>query len=108
MRIEVKLNNETGKNELHIIQPNIQYTEKGKLKALGGCWVNGDQLECYGWDNEDMLWIFNKVDADPEGIPVVQYYCFNPLKNDYGWVTEDQVKFEMDSLFGEPYRVKKV
>lgn len=101
MRVEVS------KEGAKVIKPNIQYIN-GKLKILGTCWVKGDWLECYGWEDEDQLFILDKIPADPNGIPEDQYFVSNPYRNDSGWVLRNQITFKLSSLIGEPYRVREV
>jgi hypothetical protein len=108
MQVNFVKNEENGQYEVRVVKPNIQRNEEGKVIGLGSCYVDGDKLDCYNWENEDTLLIFDKIDASEEALPVKQYYCFNVNKNENGWVTRDQVKFELESLFGEPYRLKEV
>lgn len=96
------------KQGVKVIKPTLQY-ENGKLKILGTCWVKGDALECYGWEDEEQLLILDKIPASPETLPEDQYYVLNPFRdNDSGWVLRSQITFELSSLLGEPYRVREV
>lgn len=95
------------KDGVKVIKPNIKYIN-GKVKILGTCWVKGDWLECYGWEDEEQLFILDKIPASEETIPEDQYYVWNSCKSDFGWVLRSQITFELSSLFGEPYRVREV
>ncbi|MFB5758962.1 hypothetical protein [Paenibacillus medicaginis] len=83
-------------NVVQFLKPRIEYDEKGKLKIEGICWISGDNLDCYEWEDEDMLWILDTIPASEDSIPVDQYYCFNVNQNDCDWVTKDQVKFSLE------------
>lgn len=100
------------KDGVQVIHPQIQFTEDGQPVALGNCWVDGDALGCYNWNEDDMLIIFSKIPASDDDIPEDRYYCFNVNATEdacaYGWVLRYQIKFHLDSLFGEPYRVHEV
>lgn len=107
MRTEFK-KTEDGKVEVHIHHPNIKRVD-GKIQYIGSCWVKGDSLDCYGWEDEDQLLIIDKIPAEPEDIPVDQYYVLNTCKQETGWVLKDQVTFELKSLIGAaPFRVREV
>lgn len=86
---------ETG---VSIYQPKIKKNTEGKLMVDGICWVKGDSLNCYDWENEDMLWILDTIPASDDDLPVDQYYCHNVLKDEGGWVVKDQVKFTLDEI----------
>jgi len=92
-----------------ITKPVIQRDEKGQLRAIGQCFVKHNELDCYGWEHEDTLLILDKIDADPNDIPVNQYFCMNLNKQeDTGWVMEDQIMFELKGYFGDTYKIQKI
>jgi hypothetical protein len=89
-------------------RPEVKY-ENGKAKALGHCWVKDDQLECYGWTEETMLIILDKLPASDDHIPEDSYYCWNIYEDSYGWALANQITFELESLIGdEPWRLPTV
>ncbi|PYE51486.1 hypothetical protein HUB98_05685 [Paenibacillus barcinonensis] len=77
-------------------KPNIRHNEENKLVLDGICWVKDDQLDCYNWEEEDMLWILDTKPASDDYLPVDLYFCHNVNQNATGWVTQDQVKFSLE------------
>lgn len=74
--------------------PIIKYNLNGELILDGVCWVDKDWLECYEWENEDMLWILDTIPMSDK-FPENQYYCYNINKCSLGWTANHQVKFEL-------------
>ncbi|MBE7896113.1 hypothetical protein G7L40_20580 [Paenibacillus polymyxa] len=87
---------EIEKNRVSIYEPNIRYNEKNELILDGICWVKDDQLDCYNWENEDMLWILDTIPASDNDIPEDRYYCHNVNQNATGWVLHHQVNFNLE------------
>ncbi|MNW65964.1 hypothetical protein D3C74_443910 [compost metagenome] len=79
----VKMFVEIEKNRVSIYEPNIRYNEKNELILDGICWVKDDQLDCYNWENEDMLWILDTIPASDDYGD--RYYCHNVNQNATGW-----------------------
>lgn len=88
---------------LEIVKPEFDYDGNGLPKVIGVCAVADSQLECYDWDYEDILLIFDIRKPDTT-MPLYQFYCMNVSQDgSTGWANEDQVKFTLSSDLDADY-----